>query len=114
VAAVQSRLGIAPSVRGAGVFFGPDITKKFCDANGVELVVRSHECVPDGYECVVAPLRGVWLFAMLTLVARLAHWDFLVTIFSASHYQQGGDNIGAILVLNKALKREFIQFEVSS
>ena len=36
------------SDRGAGVFFGPDVTERFCALNGISLVVRSHECVPEG------------------------------------------------------------------
>lgn len=31
------------SKRGVGLQFGPDITKKFLDDNGLKLVVRSHE-----------------------------------------------------------------------
>jgi hypothetical protein len=34
--------------RGAGVFFGQDVTERFCTLNGISLVLRSHECVPEG------------------------------------------------------------------
>ena len=40
------------SDRGAGVFFGPDVTERFCALNGVSLVVRSHECVPEGAQMI--------------------------------------------------------------
>jgi hypothetical protein len=30
------------------VFFGEDVTERFCTLNGISLVVRSHECVPEG------------------------------------------------------------------
>lgn len=35
--------GRQASKRGVGLQFGPDITKKFLQDNGLELVVRSHE-----------------------------------------------------------------------
>lgn len=35
--------GRTPSKRGVGLSFGPDVTKSFLDANGLELLVRSHE-----------------------------------------------------------------------
>lgn len=30
--------------------FGPDVTKRFCENNGLEAVIRSHEVRMDGYE----------------------------------------------------------------
>ena len=38
---VYSRL--QDSKRGVGLQFGPDITRKFLEANNLKLVVRSHE-----------------------------------------------------------------------
>ena len=35
---------------GAGVAFGPDITRQFMDKNNLKLIVRSHECVRTGFE----------------------------------------------------------------
>mmetsp|Transcript_28624 Transcript_28624/g.20681 ORF Transcript_28624/g.20681 Transcript_28624/m.20681 type:complete len:92 (+) Transcript_28624:1266-1541(+) len=43
-------VGRHPSKRGVGVQFGPDIAEKFCEENGLDLVVRSHEVKPEGYE----------------------------------------------------------------
>ncbi len=34
--------GRAPSKRGVGMSFGPDITRSFLQDNGLELIVRSH------------------------------------------------------------------------
>ena len=42
--------GRKPSPRGVSVQFGPDVTEKFCKENDVELIVRSHEVKPGGYE----------------------------------------------------------------
>lgn len=30
--------------------FGPDSTKSFLDENGLDMVVRSHECVEEGFD----------------------------------------------------------------
>ena len=44
----QASNGRAPSKRGIGVAFGPDVTRDFLTTNNLDLVVRSHEvcCVP--------------------------------------------------------------------
>eukprot|EP00903_Cladosiphon_okamuranus_P008563 g8217.t1 len=39
-----------PNPRGAGVLFGPDSTRSFLDENGLDMVVRSHECVEEGFD----------------------------------------------------------------
>lgn len=46
----QEEPGRGPSKRGVGMQFGPDVTKRFCDNNGLEAVIRSHEVRMDGYE----------------------------------------------------------------
>lgn len=46
----QTAPGRGPSKRGVGLQFGPDVTKKFCEANGLEAVIRSHEVRMEGYE----------------------------------------------------------------
>lgn len=40
--------GWGTSKRGIGASFGPDVTKRFLDANNLELVVRSHELKDEG------------------------------------------------------------------
>lgn len=45
----QSKDGFDHSPRGAGVAFGPDITKIFLKTNKLNMIVRSHECVRTGF-----------------------------------------------------------------
>lgn len=41
-------IGRRSSDRGAGCEFGPSVTNSFCALNQIALIVRSHECVPEG------------------------------------------------------------------
>eukprot|EP00879_Flechtneria_rotunda_P009230 GHRR01009663.1.p1 GENE.GHRR01009663.1~~GHRR01009663.1.p1 ORF type:complete len:698 (+),score=243.22 GHRR01009663.1:1376-3469(+) len=76
--------GVQPSPRGPGlVTFGPDRVKDFCKANNLQMIVRAHECVMDGFE-------------------RFAQ-GHLITLFSATNYCGTAGNAGAILVLGRDL-----------
>lgn len=46
----QEEDGRGPSKRGVGFSFGKDVTKRFCEKNGLEAIIRSHEVRMDGYE----------------------------------------------------------------
>jgi protein phosphatase len=83
--------GTSESDRGAGVVFGPDVTARFCALNGVSLVVRSHECMPDG--------------------ALFCHDGRLVTVFSASMYCGKTLNRGAVLRFNAKLEHIVTSWE---
>ena len=73
----QPEPGITPNKRGVGFAFGPDITKKYLQDNGLSLLVRSHEVKDEGYE--------------------LAHDGFCCTIFSAPNYCDQMGNKGAFI-----------------
>ncbi|KAG7375302.1 hypothetical protein PHYPSEUDO_001997 [Phytophthora pseudosyringae] len=78
--------GWKPSSRGAGVEFGPDITKAFCKRNGISLVIRSHECREEGFDIV--------------------HDGLLLTVFSASNYCGSQTNKGAYVLLERRVNDE--------
>jgi len=63
------------------VKFGPDRVKSFLHQNNLSLVIRSHQCVMDGYE-------------------RFAGGD-LLTVFSATNYGNRYKNAGAVLLIKK-------------
>eukprot|EP01138_Halocafeteria_seosinensis_P003117 gb/GECG01003186.1/.p1 GENE.gb/GECG01003186.1/~~gb/GECG01003186.1/.p1 ORF type:complete len:953 (+),score=133.80 gb/GECG01003186.1/:1-2859(+) len=86
----KNRQGTAASSRGAGVFFGQDITDEFCSTNGVSLLVRSHEMVQEGFQYM--------------------HGNKLLTIFSASKYCNRGTNRGAYIVFEPDLNSAIEQF----
>eukprot|EP00249_Psilotum_nudum_P023895 c29021_g1_i1 orf=551-3595(+) len=76
--------GLRPNARGPGlVTFGPDRVVEFCKNNDLQLIVRAHECVMDGFE-------------------RFAQ-GHLITLFSATNYCGTANNAGAILVLGRDL-----------
>ncbi|KQJ85747.1 serine/threonine-protein phosphatase BSL2 homolog isoform X2 [Brachypodium distachyon] len=76
--------GLRPNARGPGlVTYGPDRVMEFCNNNDLQLIVRAHECVMDGFE-------------------RFAQ-GHLITLFSATNYCGTANNAGAILVLGRDL-----------
>lgn len=81
--------------RKAGCFYGHDAVSEWLKANGLKYFVRSHECVPAGYEEIDCG-DGLKLF----------------TVFSASNYPQGrGMNKAAILRFRQNEAPQATQFE---
>ncbi|KAI1285321.1 Serine/threonine-protein phosphatase 5 [Halotydeus destructor] len=72
--------GRAPSKRGVGVQFGPDVTETFCKLNSLDYIIRSHEVKSDGYE--------------------VAHDGRCITVFSAPNYCDTMGNKGAFITMN--------------
>mmetsp|Transcript_27320 Transcript_27320/g.55833 ORF Transcript_27320/g.55833 Transcript_27320/m.55833 type:complete len:496 (+) Transcript_27320:210-1697(+) len=82
--------GREPSKRGVGVAFGADVTERFLKANGLELLIRSHECKDEGYE--------------------LEHGGKTITVFSAPNYCDQMGNKGAFIRLESDLVPKFTAF----
>lgn len=87
----QPTPGRGPSKRGVGLQFGPDVTKKFCEKNGLEAVIRSHEVRMDGYE--------------------VEHDGKCITVFSAPKYCDTTENKGAYINIGPELKLEYHKFD---
>ena len=83
--------GRHPSKRGVGVAFGADVTKRFLEDNGLELVVRSHEVKDEGFE--------------------VDHDGCLITVFSAPNYCDQMGNKGAFIRFESDMVPHFTSFE---
>jgi len=83
--------GKAPSKRGVGYSFGPDITERFLQLNNLELLVRSHEVKDEGYV--------------------VEHGGKTITVFSAPNYCDSMANKGAFIRFDASCKTEFVQYE---
>lgn len=83
--------GWAPSSRGTGHTFGPDVTTTFSYLNSVELVARAHQVVMDGFD--------------------YTHHRGLVTVFSAPNYMYRVGNLAAILQVDQAASSSMLTFK---
>ncbi|KIH88664.1 protein phosphatase 5 [Sporothrix brasiliensis 5110] len=86
----QPEPGRGPSKRGVGMQFGPDVTARFCEKNGLEAIIRSHEVRMDGYE--------------------EEHNGKCITVFSAPKYCDMTENRGAYINIGSDYKLNFHQF----
>ncbi|XP_020284073.1 serine/threonine-protein phosphatase 5 [Pseudomyrmex gracilis] len=88
----QPQMGRAPSKRGVGVQFGPDVTQNFLRTNSLDYIVRSHEVKNDGFE--------------------VGHDGKCITVFSAPNYCDTMGNRGAFITLNgDDMKPSFTSYE---
>ncbi|KAB5563395.1 serine/threonine-protein phosphatase 5 [Coniochaeta sp. 2T2.1] len=87
----QTEPGRGPSKRGVGMQFGPDVTARFCEKNGLEAIIRSHEVRMDGYE--------------------EEHNGKCITVFSAPKYCDMTENRGAYINIGPDYKLKFNQFD---
>ncbi|KAH8821685.1 Metallo-dependent phosphatase-like protein [Xylogone sp. PMI_703] len=87
----QTAPGRGPSKRGVGMQFGPDVTKKFCENNGLQAIIRSHEVRMEGYE--------------------EEHDGKCITVFSAPRYCDSTENKGAYINIGPDYKLDFHKFE---
>jgi len=81
--------GWAENDRGVSYTFGPDVVTRFLQRNDLDLIVRAHQVVEDGYE----------FFGDRELV----------TVFSAPHYCGEFDNCGAMMCIDENM---FCSFQV--
>ncbi|KAJ1662921.1 Palmitoyl-protein thioesterase 1 [Coemansia sp. RSA 1813] len=86
----QEQKGRAPNPRGTAIQYGPDVTKEFCDANGLKMVIRSHQQMEEGYE--------------------IAHDGQMVTVFSAPNYCDSFGNKGAYIRITPDLNCVYHKF----
>uniref|UniRef100_A0A8R1DZ28 Serine/threonine-protein phosphatase n=2 Tax=Caenorhabditis japonica TaxID=281687 RepID=A0A8R1DZ28_CAEJA len=79
--------GFKANIRGCSCTFGPDVVAQTCEKFQLDLIVRAHQVVQDGYE----------FFANKKLV----------TLFSAPHYCGQFDNAGAIMQVSPTMVCSF-------
>lgn len=79
--------GFQSNDRGVSYTFGPDIVADFLERNNLDLIVRAHQVVEEGYE----------FFGDRTLV----------TVFSAPNYCGEFDNCGAMMRVTEDLTCSF-------
>uniref|UniRef100_A0A8C9DJA8 Serine/threonine-protein phosphatase with EF-hands n=1 Tax=Prolemur simus TaxID=1328070 RepID=A0A8C9DJA8_PROSS len=90
----KSKNGCYPNTcRGGGCYFGPDITTKILSKYQLKMLIRSHECKPEGYE--------------------ICHDGKVVTIFSASNYYEEGSNRGAYIQMCSGMPPRFFQYQTT-
>ncbi len=80
------------SNRGAGWLFGQRVVQEFNKINGLDLVVRAHQLVQEGYQ--------YWF-----------EGNILVTVWSAPNYFYRCGNIASILQLDEYQDRQFKTFK---
>uniref|UniRef100_G3VEN7 Serine/threonine-protein phosphatase n=1 Tax=Sarcophilus harrisii TaxID=9305 RepID=G3VEN7_SARHA len=90
----RSRKGCYPNTsRGGGCYFGPDVTENILTKFGLKMIIRSHECKPEGFD--------------------ICHDGKIITVFSASNYYEEGSNRGAYLKLSHDTTPRFFQYQSS-
>jgi len=87
----QEAPGRGPSKRGVGIGFGPDVTKRWCELNGITGVLRSHEVRQGGY--------------------AIEHDGLCTTVFSAPNYVDQVGNKGAFVRIDANGSQSYHTFE---
>jgi serine/threonine-protein phosphatase 5 len=103
----QTEPGRGPSKRGVGMQFGPDVTKRFCDNNGLDAIIRSHEVRMEGYE---EEHNGKCITGMFSCNC-LKCFVLNCLVFSAPRYCDSTENKGAYINIGPSYKLEFHKFD---
>lgn len=106
----QPQPGRGPSKRGVGLQFGPDVTKRFCEKNGLEAVIRSHEVRMEGYE-VEHEGRCITGLSKSLIYGRFGDGELTGIVFSAPKYCDSTENKGAYINIGSDYKLQYHQFE---
>lgn len=77
--------GWSENDRGVSFTFGPDVVQKFLQKHDLDLIVRAHQVVEDGYEFFGGPSRP------------------LITVFSAPNYCDQFQNSSAVICISEDL-----------
>lgn len=88
---VEDMMGWHQSPRGAGFIFGQDIVDKFMFENKIDMIVRAHQLIMDGFKVIFK--------------------EKLVTIWSAPNYCYRCGNIAAIMEFDENLNKQFHTFK---
>ena len=84
--------GWSENDRGVSFTFGPDVVSRFLQKHDIDLIVRGHQVVEDGYE----------FFSKRQLV----------TVWGASNYKGKSGNAAAMLRIDGNLLCSFTELEV--
>lgn len=87
----DDRMGWGISPRGAGFTFGEDVSKQFNHTNGLNLIIRAHQLVMDGYQ---------W-----------HHEDNVLTVFSAPNYCYRCGNQAGIIEFSENFEKRVISYD---
>jgi serine/threonine-protein phosphatase PP1 catalytic subunit len=79
--------GWSENDRGISFTFGPDVVSRFLQKHDMDLIVRGHQVVEDGYE----------FFSNRQLV----------TVWSAPNYRGESDNVAAMMSIDESLLCSF-------
>ncbi|KAL0234379.1 hypothetical protein PCE1_001415 [Barthelona sp. PCE] len=89
----DQRPGWFISPRGAGYNFGKDISSQFLHNNGLNMLVRAHQLMMNGYQ---------W-----------THDQQVVTVFSAPNYCYRVENKGAIMEVDESITPSFVVYDAA-
>ena len=87
----DDRQGWGISPRGAGYTFGQDITEGFLQANSLNMIVRAHQLVMEGYQHM--------------------HNKQALTLFSAPNYCYRCGNLAAIMEVGEKLSQNIVSYK---